>query len=470
MKNRRVRQRNQPCSCGSGLKSKKCCILRSSDSDKRVRTPSQDPGSSITPTAGTINPYLTSSMKKLMKQSDGLEALANFAKLIGNDFGLDKIIEMKAQVGELSLLPMRFNEHFADRGWIAFEMMNVEAMREVVRLADNGLIDQAEDFLADFYDEGNIKTQLLFMHAVPAFDARRELANLALRDYLEERYYACVPLLLTILDGTVQDTHKQKGFFAEGIELAAWDSISAHEAGLGKLSKVLSSSRTKTTTDPISIPYRNGILHGRDLNYGNKIVAAKCWAAIFSIRDWAISIRDKRMRVPDEPTLTIGQSIAMMTETSQQLWKAVLRKQYQENWHPRERVNLDKFEDGTPEGVVNKFLKTWILAKFGIMARMLEAPKYLSENKFISEVRRRLGSRRLLEYSIVNVEDVASSVTEVSVRLLFEHDAIFRNCSVMAMFVGEDGNYAVWPQESGEWKLLEASIFKLEQELLSQPQ
>lgn len=40
----------------------------------------------------------------------------------------------------------------------------------------------------------------------------------------------------------------------------------------------------------IDMPYRHGIMHGMDLGYDNKIVAAKTWATLFSLRDWAIKV------------------------------------------------------------------------------------------------------------------------------------------------------------------------------------
>lgn len=39
----------------------------------------------------------------------------------------------------------------------------------------------------------------------------------------------------------------------------------------------------------IYFPYRNGILHGRDLAYGNEIVSSKCIVMLFAIRDWIVN-------------------------------------------------------------------------------------------------------------------------------------------------------------------------------------
>jgi hypothetical protein len=51
--------------------------------------------------------------------------------------------------------------------------------------------------------------------------------------------------------------------------------------------QVMSETRNTTTTDPIRIPFRHGILHGTDLGYNNKIVAAKAFAALLAVGDYA---------------------------------------------------------------------------------------------------------------------------------------------------------------------------------------
>ena len=44
-----------------------------------------------------------------------------------------------------------------------------------------------------------------------------------------------------------------------------------------------------TRAEEIQIPYRHGIVHGMDLGYNNKYVAAKCWVAALP-RDWALKV------------------------------------------------------------------------------------------------------------------------------------------------------------------------------------
>ena len=87
----------------------------------------------------------------------------------------------------------------------------------------------------------------------------------------------------------VSELHeKRRGFFAEEVDLQAWDSIAAYSKGLNVLVSIFQKGRKTTRIKPIFLPYRHGIIHGMDLGYDNKVVAAKTWAALFATRDWAL--------------------------------------------------------------------------------------------------------------------------------------------------------------------------------------
>ncbi len=55
--------------------------------------------------------------------------------------------------------------------------------------------------------------------------ARYSLIQKAFEDHFAGRYYASIPLFLIIIDGSVNDFTKSKGFFADGTEVTAWDCL-----------------------------------------------------------------------------------------------------------------------------------------------------------------------------------------------------------------------------------------------------
>ena len=234
-------------------------------------------------------------LKEQLQNVQSVEKILPLLSLLGVDTdGMDQqfasLRDLGEQANELALLPDAFNDLLSEKGWIMYDHMNVEVAKSTIKLARQGNIDDAEKHLVDYYTPDIVEWLLRMMWSVKAFHARMPLAEKALQDYKEERYHACVPVVLALLDGMVNEIHYKRGlpargFFADGVDLTAWNSLAGHSKGLSVLVRIFQKSRTKTTTDTISVPYRNGILHGMDLNYDNKIVAAKAWAALFATRD-----------------------------------------------------------------------------------------------------------------------------------------------------------------------------------------
>ncbi|MEZ4721386.1 MAG: hypothetical protein R2813_05850 [Flavobacteriales bacterium] len=83
------------------------------------------------------------SNKKLKQNIEGAEAFKKVADFF-SFFGLkdkrleaafDKLPQMRKQIELLSKGPDKFNDHFAQRGWIAHESMNTSLMLTSIELA-----------------------------------------------------------------------------------------------------------------------------------------------------------------------------------------------------------------------------------------------------------------------------------------------------------------------------------------------
>ena len=270
-------------------------------------------------------------------------------------------------------LPDRFNAHFIARGWIAYEDLDHGIAVAAIDKADAGDLEAAEQLLVDHYDETRLRYHLKHLKYIDAFKPRMRLLQLALEDYLAGRYHACIPVVLAQLDGAVGDLCG-RSFFAEGVDLTAWDSISAHDEGLSVLAKELSKERGKTREEPITIPYRNGIMHGRDLGYDSRIVATKAWAVLFAVQDLATkSKQGLREPPPETPPLTDEEKQAQF-ERSQaekervfgwQLPTVVVGEDVPEEGPP------EAYSEGSPERTVVAFLQAWEKKKYGLMAQCL---------------------------------------------------------------------------------------------------
>lgn len=151
---------------------------------------------------------------------------------------------------------------------------------------EKGGIENAEQVLINYYTNDVSKIVHWIKNSSDAFSVRNNLIEHFFEDHFTGRYYASVPLALIIIDGAVNDFTKSKGFFAEGTSVDAWDCLVGCSDGLSKLKEIFNQNRTKTNSEMITLPYRNGILHGRDLNYANKYVSCKCVALMFAVADW----------------------------------------------------------------------------------------------------------------------------------------------------------------------------------------
>jgi len=374
------------------------------------------------------------SIRKLLEAAKSGASLAKwvprlnpFLKLFGLNIQnsaelIRKASELREATIALAAMPDHFNDLFGDRGWVIYESFNVEVAQRAIAQAEAGDWTAAESTLVNYYTEENISFQLLRLAGLNSFRPRRPLARKAKDDYLAGRYYASVPVVLALLDGFVNELG-DRGFFARDADLKAWDSIAAHEKGLQRLARIFTKGRYKTTTDQITVPYRNGILHGMDLGYDNQIVAAKCWAALFATGDWARKIEKGEKQSSPEPAKStwseifkqIGENSAMRAEL--------------EAWRPRDLVvgqdmpeagTPDEYIDGSPERALVTLLRFWQQRNYGKMAEILRVPLSGSRNEAAGYLRELYDRHRLREFQIETVRDAAAAATEITARCRFD--------------------------------------------------
>jgi hypothetical protein len=412
--------------------------------------------------------------KDLLNQAKGMENIrrifpfvAPLLKLFGLNTKeihrqLNQAGVLMEQISEMTAIPDNFNDIFSERGWIIYDHMNLEVAKKAIRMAREEDIERAETFLVDSYNYEQVEMLLRRMWGVDAFKARMPLAEKALQDYREERYHACVPVVLALLDGMVNEIYerfkgKRKGFSAEDVDLTAWDSIAAHEKGLAKLVKIFQTGRYKTTVDPIFIPYRNGIIHGMDLGYDNKMVAAKTWGALFATRDWAIRAEGKSLDAPPEEPPVSFQDIG------RQLMATNKMRMELEAWRPREILDIqprsglpESFGNGTPEQKLAEFLQYWKSKNYGRMARCVSHMFQNSNaNKMAQSVRELYEGRSLENFEIEEIQDEAPAITVIHVRIWGQENGESIEKTVIARMIneGKNGDGVIRGTEESGWTL-----------------
>jgi len=459
--------RNDPCYCGSGKKYKKCCLNKDREIKKIKSSEGHFMGDDNLNGKIGSNP----SAKKMKESLEGMKLLKSTTEMGLFDgfipLGLDRdglidafsgLNEIEEQMSVLDV-PDKFNEHFLERGWIAHESINFTAMKTAVELAEKGRLDEAEQVIIDAYDE-NLELSIKMIQWMEEIKPRNELLQLAYDDYLAGRFHSCILMLFTIIDGFVADTKEIDGnkcFFAEGEEIYAWDSIAAHKTGLTELRKLLYQNRGKTTTDEIEIPYRNGILHGRDLNYANKKVAIKLWATLFALKDGIIAIKQGKPEEPEKFDLMKTVQLIKDNET---------RKELLNDWEPRTlEINVDfpesgdssEYQEDSPEKALIEFFEYWKNNNWGKIVEKLKY-RFFEEDtlgKKVFELKTGIfKGKELKNYSIVSIDDDSPAISDIKVNLTIQKEdkEISKDIKFRMICEREDGEIEIRGM-NGLWKI-----------------
>lgn len=410
-----------------------------------------------------------SNAKNLVALKNAIPVLRGPIKLIGIDADqMDDALKdtegLMASMEELTTLPDRFNNHFAAHGWIIYEEMSLQTAKNALEKADSGDIEGAEACLVEYYNPETVRQKLRRMNDIEEFRPRMTLAQKALTDYREGRYHACVPVVLALMDGMVNELHlkakgKRKGLSAEGANLEAWNSVSAHSRGLGQLIPVLMKGRNKTITQQVDMPYRHGIMHGMDLGYDNKIVAAKTWAALFSLRDWAIKVEKGAIDpLSSEKTPSIADLVHQIQRNQED--QQLLREWKPRDVEPGRDISVsgktENYEEGSPERSLAEFLGYWRDGNYGFMAKKSLASLGSKGPANPRDLNQAYSKKVLKAFEFEEVRDQAAAITVITTRLSYEEYGreVERSFEFRLINIDSEGNAQVRGQPDSSWFIL----------------
>jgi len=370
-----------------------------------------------------------------------------------------KYDEVCRQFQELTEYPRKFNKIFSQDGWLAHESMNFEVMKKAVDIHEAEGAAAAECILLEYYDAEQIENRMFFFIGLEELRVRRKFIDYALADYKDGRYYSAIPLLLMVIDGAVNDA-TGKGFHTSGTDLDVWDSLTTSDGAIYTIRDIFKKGRKATCTEPINLPYRNGILHGMDLSYDNSVVAAKCWCFLFVVRDWLVSKKsepqrkiafEKETRVP-----SVKELIATIAKTEH-------LKQAIEAWRPR--VITDAYvadlnkslvaQSDLPEGTVLAFMAFWARRNYGDMAKLFRTQVVGNQKSYARVVKDQYGEVRVGSYSIISILDQAPVITHVIVKVIGP-DAQLASTIWEFRMICEGNNGEIIPPTipGGQWQIV----------------
>lgn len=383
------------------------------------------------------------SFVKLKKQADGFKVLGIL--LPKND--RDTIRDLAAEMEQLAADVDGFYARLGPRHWIFHDRLPTSVVREEILPA--ATVDDAESALCAVYEDGDrMKFMVMSMMRFPEMRAREKLIELAQHDFDEQRYYAVVLVLLTLMDGFVNDVQsKHKGLHArDAEELQSWDTAVGHHMGLTSTHASFRKSYSKRVDTEVVDLARNGILHGNITNYDNRIVACKAWNRLFAVVDWASSL--EKAAIPEEPDPTWPQLLKQMKNLNQQ-------KKANSEWVASRGTAESPLDyDSHPSMVfASEFLTLWVRSNWGhLSSRFMRVGKTAKGDATPKEIKALFAPFKLEGFRVLSYETKAPAVAEVQAELLMSGQTF---PAVLRMtFTAENGDVRVEGVQEGEWRMV----------------
>lgn len=374
-------------------------------------------------------------MEDLLRNIEAMKILTRF---VARD-QRETVTDLEHQIRRLGEVVDRFYALLGDRNWIYRDDLEITVVDELVALPPK----EAERALIDSYkDPEALRFKVRRLGRFPELRARMHLLERAEADFHAGRYYATVQVLLSVMDGFVNDLDpgERRGLHArETDELHAWDSVVGHHLGLAHAHESFMRTFRRRSDEPVTELYRNGIVHGMLTNYDNDVVAAKAWNRLFAVADWASS-REKRDRPPKPRTSwrELFRSLAHNEETRRAL----------DAWRPSSRASGEPgFDKDEVVAASEQYLVAWQRRNYGVMAGLLSPlVAESSHGRTAGQVREAFEDRILVSYRLEGVGYTAAAVALVDAAI--EVDGSQVACRLRWIRSGADG-MGVAPNEDG---------------------
>lgn len=227
-----------------------------------------------------------------------------------------EIFDLERRIKEMADRVDAFYDRLGPRHWVFNDWMNV---REIdIILQETSTPEEAEKRLIDWYlDPEASKWHLLRLRAVPGLRERHHLLVRAREDYDAGRFDSCALLLISVMDGFVNDfeSDKRQGLAARDVdEMVAWDSVTGHHLGLTNALKPFLKSIKRRVDEEVFEVHRHGIVHGSVVNFNNVVVATKAWNLLFAVVDWSVATTKKANDDAKAPPPTLRETFATAAE------------------------------------------------------------------------------------------------------------------------------------------------------------
>ena len=372
---------------------------------------------------------------------------------------------MKTDFSRLGSYPKKYTEYFSKYGFVAYSSIDFTIMEKSVNLYEEKKIEESLEIIKKYYSANEIEKRFSFIRNSAINPNRIRFIENILEDYKNEKYYAVIPVLLMMIDGIVADIGRH-GIHSQKSDLSAWDMFEVENTGLQMIKDCFSKSRKKTTIEQIPFPYRNGILHGRDLGYDTQEIAILSWVYLFAVIDFIKNKKSEKDRkekyIEDNKKVSFRElfkDIQKLEETKKNIskWEArIISNEYIQS------VNEECPTNDKPECIVIKYLNYWKKSNYGNMVKNEYRRDTITEENygiFAKGVREKFIEIELEDFKILSIIDTAPAITVVNVELdvLYYGELQKKNIEIRCIIQAE-GKTAIHGDVDGIWKVIPVYI------------
>lgn len=357
----------------------------------------------------------------VIKQYRQMRPLIGILGLFSRDLR-DKAKDLEKQLADVERMRQDrqlFAARFSPMGWTIYDRLSVDAVRAAVAEEDDSLAEA--NLVTHHLDPSNLEF-LEFRFHTSRFHDWLGLYQRAVERLLAEDFLSAVPLILIIIDG-ICTTKTGKHPFSGGADAPVFDTETSGPGGLSDGLAILGSTRRKLETDPINSPYRHGILHGLNPNFGNAQVSAKAVNLLQTMVDYFDRREDEAVRIAkaakDQREPSWAELVATMSATQD-------TKRRIEDWVARAPISgqslaltgqPNDFEASSPEGVATIYLDAIVARNFGTLARLTIDFPLRTIGYRAGRHRENLGNLKVQRWTITGLRDEAPAISEVDVTL-----------------------------------------------------
>lgn len=378
-----------------------------------------------------------------------VRALSAISSILRNKETKEEMRKIKAELDETLEIVEHFYSILGKRNWVFSDALNLDRMKTIL---ENDNADEAEKALISYFKEpGMLETQINRLHRFPDMRPRLPLLRKAEIDYREGRYYSSTLVVVTIMDGFVNDANKasRTGLHAlKPEELASEDCVATVLAGLPSVQRIFTKTARKRIDTPLYEVQRHALVHGMATDFDNDIIASKAWCMLFAITDWKKS--KEKVAVPEKDKPSFIDSVREFKAIQAEVKKnRVLLDSWEEH-----NVSLEKPSKPDRE-VLDSYVAyctAWKNGNYGRLADFLPNLTNKSKGAMAGEAREIYAEHPISDFRILSIVRPAAAIAIAAIRFQLD-DQSWDTEIRFARFDERNQPAAEW--EAGSWKAMQ---------------